>query len=91
MSEKRARSELKKFPAALTRRLAAQGYKIERGYVNLPTVAELFRAIERAEPVWVYQCWLIVRKTRKRAPQAREAPTENGREVQPAPGWLPSI
>jgi hypothetical protein len=77
MSEIGRRRELKKFSPAITRRLAAQGYKIERRYVSLPTVAELFKAIERAEPVWVHQCWLIVRKTRKRASQSRGAPTDS--------------
>jgi len=81
MSERGARRELRKFPAALTKRLAGQGYKIERRYVNLPSVAELFAAIERAEPIWVYQCWMIVRKTRQRARQARGAPTGKGRDA----------
>jgi hypothetical protein len=80
MSE-RSRRELKKFPPAITRRLAAEGYKIERRYVNLPTIAEVFSAIERDEPIWVYQCWMIVRKTRQRAHRAREAPTGKGRDA----------
>jgi hypothetical protein len=81
MSENGRRRELKKFSPAITRRLAAQGYKIVRGYAQLPTVGEIFAAIERAEPLWVYQCWLIVRKTRQRAPQARGAPTGEGRDA----------
>ena len=81
MSETRARRELRKFPAALSRRLAGQGYKIVRGYPQLPSVGEIFAAIERAEPIWVYQCWLIVRRTRQRAPQARAAPTGKGRDA----------
>jgi hypothetical protein len=86
MPEKRTRRELRKFPAALTKRLAREGYKIERRYVNLPTIADVFAALERDEPIWVHQCWLIVRKTRQRARQAREAPTEKGRDANRAPG-----
>jgi len=85
MVRKAARRELRKLPASITKRLAREGYKIERRYVNLPTVPELFAAIERDEPIWVYQCWVIVRKTRQRAPQAREAPTEKGRSAKNAP------
>jgi len=80
MSEKRQRSELKKFPAALRRRLAAEGYKIERRYVNIPTVAAVFQALALGEPIWVHQCWLISRKTRQRAHKRAQAPTEIGRE-----------
>jgi hypothetical protein len=83
MPEKRKRRELRKFPAALTRRLAAEGFRIERRYVNLPTIAEVFQAVERAEPIWVYQCWTIVRKTRQRARKARAAPNEKGRGDSP--------
>jgi len=85
MPERRKRSELKKFPAALRRRLAAEGYKIERRYVNLPSIADMFRAIERAEPIWVHQCWLIVRKTRQRARKRAQAPTEMDAKAQLAP------
>jgi len=83
MSEKRKPSELKKFPAALRRRLAAEGYKIERKYVNLPSLADMFRAIERAEPIWVHQCWLIVRKTRQRARKRAEAPNNSDAQLGP--------
>jgi hypothetical protein len=77
MSESGKRRELKKFPPSLTRRLAAKGYRIERRYVNLPTVSELFAAIERQEPIWVYQCWMLVRKTRQRAHKRAQAPTDS--------------
>jgi hypothetical protein len=73
--------ELRKFPVTLTRRLAAKGYKIERRYVNFPTMEEVWRAIERDEPLWVYQCWVISRKPRQRAHKAREAPTGKGRDA----------
>jgi hypothetical protein len=79
MPETGSRRELRKFSPAIYRRLTAQGYKIERRYVNFPTVAELWSAVERDEPIWVYQCWVIVRKTRQRLKPAREAPTEKGR------------
>jgi hypothetical protein len=81
MTEAGKRRELRKLPPSITRRLAAKGYRIERRYVNLPTIAELWTAIERNEPIWVYQCWMIVRKTRQRAHQAREAPTEKARDA----------
>jgi hypothetical protein len=71
------RRELRKFPAAITRRLAARGYKIERRYVNMPTFEELWRAIERDEPIWVYQCWVVVRKTRQRVHKRAQAPTDS--------------
>jgi hypothetical protein len=85
MPEKRTRRELRKFPAALTKRLAREGYKIERRYVNLPTVAELFAAIERDEPIWVYQCWVIVRKTRQRARKGPQGPTGKARDASRGP------
>jgi hypothetical protein len=85
MSESGRHRELRKFPVALTRRLAAKGYKIERRYVNFPSDWEIWSALERDEPIWVYQCWQIVRKTRQRARQARAAPTEKGRDASRRP------
>ena len=76
MSERRKRSGLKRFPAALRRRLSAEGLKIERGYVKIPTIAEVFTALALDEPIWVHECWLITRKTRQRAHKRAQAPTD---------------
>jgi len=78
MSENGRHRELRKFPVALTRRLAAQGYKIERRYVNFPTDAEVWAALERDEPLWVYQCWLIVKKKRQRSLKHRAQRATSG-------------
>jgi hypothetical protein len=63
------------FPRGLLKRLSKSGYRIERGYVSkMPTVDEVFLAIESGVPIWLHMCWLI-RKTRQRAPRRAPAPT----------------